>query len=168
MSGGSEWAKYTPEQREARRKAQSERCRKMNLARSKEMKTRIAREMGKKNKGRKLTQEHVEKSTAWQKDPVKMARHKEKQRIIVKRQYLTDPELSEKRKDGGRQKLKEFRKDKVPEEDWWARNFKVSRHKRDITETRKKLNSIGLDVINPHNVSDQYLDEIDDFFGEVW
>lgn len=167
MAGGSEWAKYTPEQREARRKAQSERCRKMNLARSKEMRTRLAREMGKANKGRKLTEEHRIKCQKWKQDPVKMAKHREKQRLIDKRQYLTDPVLSEKRKEGGRETLRRYRKDKVSEEDWWARNFKVTRHRKRVTETRQKLAEFGLDTLGV-NVSEEYLDQVDDFFGEVW
>lgn len=167
MAGGSEWAKYTPEQREARRKAQSERCRLNNLKRSKEMRTRIARNMGLSNKGRKQTEEHRIKAKKWLQDPVKMANYREKQRQITKHQYATDPQLSEIRKDGGRENLRNFRREKVSEEDWWARNFKVSRHKKRIADTRNRLAAIGLDVLDAQNVSEEYLDEVDEFFGEM-
>ena len=166
MAGGSEWSKYTPEQRAARSKAQSERCRKMNLARSKEMRTRLAREMGKANKGRKLTEEHRKAVVKWRSDPVKAAKNREKQRIITKKWQAADPEKAEKchaniRPGNGFKKT-------ASEEDWWARNFKVARHKKRITDTRNKLSEFGLDVIDAQNVSDKYLDQVDDFFAEVW
>lgn len=165
MAGGSEWSRYTPRQRARRAKAQAERCRAMNLARSKEMRTRIAREMGKKNKGRKPSP----KIQDWKKDPVKMAAHREKQRRITLKQYKTDPILSEQRKEGGRRKLRELRQDKVLAEDWWARNHKLSKQRKRIEDTRRRLATIGLDIVptERNNVSQAYLDEIDEFFAEV-
>lgn len=169
MSGGSEWAKYTPEQRAARSKAQSERCRLNNLKRSKEMRTRIARNMGLKNKGRKLSKEQIEKQIAWMKDPAKYKAYIEKQRRITTESNRNNPELREIRANNIRKGAGSAYKKTASEEDWWARNFKVARHRRNASEIDRKLNSIGLTLLSDNkSVSQEYLSEIEDFFGEIW
>lgn len=165
MAGGSEWSKYTPEQREARRKALSERCRKTNLARSKEMRTRIAHDMGKANKDRKQSESHRINSIKWRKDPVKKAKWQQELRKSRIKWAKENPEEAERLARNIRPG-NSFKKT-ANEEDWWARNFKVSRQRTRVMGTRRKLASIGLDIIDPAGVSNQYLDEVDDFFAEI-
>lgn len=167
FGAGRNWAAYSPEELAEKKRRQAEICRRNNLRRSKEMRTRIAREMGQSNKGRKPTPEEVAKRTAWQKDPVKMAKHKAKQRLITMEANRKDPELARKRREAIRGKSGRYYKKTANEEDWWARNYKVSKHRRKVSALDRQLNTIGL-AIPKMNVSDEYLGEVEEFFAEVF
>lgn len=91
----------------------------------------------------------------------------------AKKQWAeADKETRKKWEEIASQKLKRYHYWKMnpPEEDFWARNNKSYLHRKRVNHTRKKLASLGLDVIptTTGNVTDEYLDEIDDFFAEIW
>lgn len=162
---GRNWAAYSPEELAEKKRKQAEVCRRNNLARSKEMRTRIAREMGLKNKGRKHSESHRINAKKWMHDPVKMAKYREKQRLITQKWQTEDPEKAA--KCHSNIKPGNSYKKTSTEEDWWARNYKVSRHRHRVAEARSKLAQVGLDLPDM-NVTEEYLDEVDDFFAEVW